>query len=261
MASHDLEQHGRPVTKLVVASARPDSFREISRRMRAGGYNVELAESGAQTWRALLREPASAIVLDASCASADLNPLALCSELGTAMDVPLIVLTRPGRNRDRVRAFHAGANQCLTSPVSAIELEACLWRSLSQRQPTAAVDQYSPLIDYRDLFLMTDFRNNQVKRASMVIPLTVRESALLCCLVKNAGTTVPKHELLTAIWTTETVQRRPVELKGYISHLRKKIEPDPAHPTYLLSRRGLGYIFVPQETTNVGTQEAAQKVL
>jgi two-component system KDP operon response regulator KdpE len=230
--------------KLLFASALGRKRWHLIGGLNASGFQVTAACTGAQVWQALMRQQADLIVLDASASSVQLNPWLLIAELSELDHLRLIVLTRAGRNQDRVRAFQAGVRYCLSMPVSSAEL--CALLLTVGREDHNGPDGKVKLVDYADLALQIDFANRQIRRKGKTFPLTGREHSLLQRLIGNAGRVSPSTELCQSTWGRGAWPAKRMLLKTYILQLRRKIEHDYRHPRYLVSHRGLGYAFMPQ---------------
>ncbi len=210
-------------------------------------YAVQLAGSSADVWRALITETPHVVVLDASEAVNGFDALRLCAELRAAANVPLIVLTRPDQRQDRVSAFRAGVDHCLNTPLTADELSACV-ESLLLRRHVPAESRATAVVEYADGELRIDLHNHRVWQQGKLAALSEREFLLLARLVKGSGNAVSPSELCRATWPGKTWRERCNILKIYIARLRQKVEPDPKHPRYIVSQRGLGYAFMPHPT-------------
>ena len=211
-----------------------------------GNFCIECrtASSNAHVWPQILEEHFDAIVIDASSSNVGYAPWLLCGELREAVRIPLLVLIRPGRNQDRLRAFRAGARQCLAVPVSPDEVSASLEMVLSPR-PTSKGETES-LRTYSDAWLSIDLANRRVCRGSLSCILTFKELLLLEHLLRDMGNVVPLETLSDAIWKQGEREKKRNRLKSYISRLRQKIEVDPTHPMYIVSQHGFGYAFMAQ---------------
>jgi DNA-binding response OmpR family regulator len=196
-----------------------------------------------------MHERVDTIVLDTTNTSADLDPWRLCVELRHATNAMLIALTRAGQNRDRVRAFRAGASQCLTVPVSPPELAACLESVPRPRRAFVPDQGIKGVAPYADAGLQIDVLRRLIRRDGRAFPLPPREAVVMNCLLKNIGRIVRKEELCEAVWSGAATPAAELRLKIYIANLRRKIERDPKRPCYIISQRGHGYGFIPQPDT------------
>ncbi|MGB8644405.1 MAG: winged helix-turn-helix domain-containing protein [Anaerolineae bacterium] len=232
---------------LVLASAVPRQFQRLGLGIGTLGYSVEFVQSSAQVWHAVLYEGMPTIAIDSSVSSEALDPWRLANDLCCATDIRVVMLIRPGRNKDRVRAFRLGVAQCLSLPVSAQELAACLdavvaHGSAIQVAPAAQTEPGN----YTDPILQIDMCNRKVTREGYQCSLSPRELVLFQHLFKRPGQFIGTRQLCHLVWREDGGHGAEQRLKIYISVLRRKIEPDPRQPRYIVTRRGQGYAFMPQ---------------
>lgn len=154
--------------------------------------------------------------------------------------VPIIILSVRGADNDKVNALDSGADDYLIKPFSMSELMARV--RVAMRHQGNLKDE--PVIQIADLWI--DLSRRQVKVAGAEIHLTPTEYDLLKILVSNAGKVVTHRHILTSIWGNNS-QYYGQYLRIYISQLRKKIEPDPNQPRFILTEPGVGYRFAAQE--------------
>ena len=148
--------------------------------------------------------------------------------------VPIIMLTAKGAEDDKVRALRLGADDYVTKPFSQRELLARIECALRRAAPHEAL--------MVDADLTINFARNRVSLHGKEEPLTATEHRLLYHLVANAGRLMPFEALLTRVWGLDYREQEHY-VRLYVSYLRAKIEPDPAHPRYILTEKGLGYRF------------------
>lgn len=231
--------------KVILASAQARKWFNFRSTLTASGYEMTMARTGAQFWENLMLRPVDAIVLDASIADVNLDPWRLLRDLSPFNHL-LIVLTRGGRNLDRVRAFQFGAHHCLTLPVTPLELGACLGAAFSNGPDRDGGRTGQGRTFYADSELQIDFANRQIRRQDHVFPLTERECPVLQRLIQGAGNIIPSEELVEICWGAGAWPSKRDALKTYILQLRRKIERNTRRHRYIVSRRGLGYAFVPR---------------
>jgi two-component system KDP operon response regulator KdpE len=152
--------------------------------------------------------------------------------------LPIIMLTVRDKEDDKVEALDAGADDYVTKPFQIRELTARL-RSAIRRSRTSAVPCGSPLV-IGSVVLDPDRR--RVEKMGQEIHLTPKEFEMLRYLMEHAGHPVPHNRLLTSIWGPEYGNEREY-LRVLANQLRKKIEDDPARPTYILTESYIGYRF------------------
>ncbi len=168
----------------------------------------------------------------------DRDGLDVIAELREWTRTPVIVVSARGRERSKVEALDAGADDYLTKPFGVAELLARVRVALRhvERQSTGAPD--SELFEVGDL--VVDLHARTVTVNGSPVHLTPTEYRIIAVLVRNAGRVVTHQMLLSEVWgparSTETQY-----LRVFMANLRRKLEPDPARPRYLLTEVGVGY--------------------
>jgi two-component system, OmpR family, alkaline phosphatase synthesis response regulator PhoP len=152
------------------------------------------------------------------------------------MAVPVLFLTARTHEAEKVMGLELGGDDYVTKPYSARELRARI-KALLRRAPAAeAPDVYS----FGDAEL--DFNRCELRRAGKPVDLTPLEYKLLAAFVRRAGRVLNRQQLLDEVWGPSTfVTERVVD--NQVTNLRKKVEPDPDHPRFIINLRGLGYRF------------------
>src|SRR5271168_287339 len=224
--------------------------------LEAEGHSVQITETGESALKRLLkdRESFDALVLDVMLPGKD--GFSVARELRQKQNyTPLLMLTARGRPEDVLKGFESGADDYLPKPfdlaILIARIESLLrrknWLSSSKAAPAqgAAPSADSPSGDiFRFDDKVVDFQNLQLHVGDQVIPLTMMESDLLRCLIRNSGQAVSRKQLLQEVWNLhEDTDTRAID--NFIVRLRRYIEPEPAKPRYLLTVRGIGYRFVP----------------
>jgi two-component system KDP operon response regulator KdpE len=154
-------------------------------------------------------------------------------------EVPVLVLSAKGRLADRLRGLSAGADDYLAKPFNLDELLLRVAALLHRAERARASDRPAP---YFDGYLQADPEAATVSTSGRPVQLTVQESRLFFALLRRRGQVVPSAELQQCIWGEADAPEERC-LKNYIYRLRKKIEPDPAHPHYIETKKGQGYRF------------------
>jgi two-component system KDP operon response regulator KdpE len=224
------------VSRVLVVDDDPQLARALRITLRAAGHEVVLASDG----RGALREAASAhpdvVVLDLGLP--DLDGSEVLAGLRPWSAVPVLVLSARADSQDKVRALDAGADDYVTKPFDMGELLARL-RALLRRGPDTAED---PVV--RTDHFTVDLAARQVTVDGQVVRLTPTEWGLLSELVRAPGRLVGQRQLLKAVWGP-AYEKETHYLRVYLAQLRRKLEPDPAHPRYLHTEPGMGYRFTP----------------
>jgi two-component system, OmpR family, KDP operon response regulator KdpE len=171
----------------------------------------------------------------------ELDGLELCRRLRRVSEVPIVVLSVRGEERTKVEALDAGADDYVTKPFGMDELVARI-RAALRRAPEAREGAEPGLIEAGDF--RADLLARSVRVAGREVHLTPKEYDLLVYLLRNAGRVVTHRALLAAVWGGDSVLQTEY-LRVFVGQLRKKIEPDPAEPRYILTEPWIGYRFDP----------------
>ncbi|WP_214110241.1 response regulator [Acrocarpospora catenulata] len=224
-------QH-RP-TRILVVDDEPQLLRALRINLAARHYAVAVAADGAGALRHAADWHPDLIVLDLGLP--DMDGVEVIHGLRGWTNVPIIVLSGRGGSADKVGALDAGADDYLTKPFGIDELLARI-RAVTRRTTTTAESAVIQLGSHT-----IDLTN---KTISGNIRLTPTEWHLLEILLRNPGKLVSQRQLLTDVWGP-TYQKESHYLRQYLAQLRRKLEPDPAHPKHLLTEPGMGYRFQP----------------
>ena len=160
----------------------------------------------------------------------------VCRELRSWSAMPIIVLSAVGEEREKIAALDAGADDYVTKPFSGDELLARLRAALRRTRP-----EPRPVVEVGDLRI--DLERRHVTVCGREVALTPIEYDLLRLLAENEGKLMTHPVILREIWGPAYGDESNY-LHVYVSHLRRKIEPDPARPRYILNQPGVGYRLV-----------------
>jgi two-component system KDP operon response regulator KdpE len=158
----------------------------------------------------------------------------VCRRMRQVSDVPIIVLSGRSADDEKIAALEQGADDYMVKPFSTDELLARIRVALRRVGASADVGR----LDRGDLVI--DFDRHRVMRGDREIRLTPKEFELLVYLARHPNHVLPHRKILTAIWG-EHAAERPEQLWALVTKLRKKIEPDPEQPRYLMSEPWVGY--------------------
>jgi two-component system KDP operon response regulator KdpE len=164
--------------------------------------------------------------------------LETCRSIRDASDVPIIIVTVRQEESEKVELLDAGADDYITKPFGKQEVLARI-RAALRRAPSSAASGPSLFVS-EDLEI--DFETRRVMASKKSVRLTPKEFELLRYLVSQRGKPVPHRELLQAVWGPDYGDQTDY-LRVFVTHLRKKIEPNPAKPKYILTEPWLGYRF------------------
>jgi two-component system KDP operon response regulator KdpE len=212
--------------------------RFIRMNMELEGNQLIEAENGLQALEQVRQYTPDLIIMDVMMPELDgFETLKMLREIST---VPVILLTVKDEEEDKIHGLGLGADDYITKPFSPRELvsrvEAVLRRAEWPAPPPRTVLRI-------DDHLSVDFNRHQVIVGGERIELRPTEYRLLYTLIQNAGWVIPHETLLAKVWGYE-YRDETHYLRLYINYLRKKIEPDPANPHYILTERGVGYRFI-----------------
>jgi len=223
---------------ILVVDDEPRMVRFIRLNLEADGYWVSEAYNGLEALQQVRDNLPDLVVLDVSMP--ELDGFETLKEIRKISDVPVIMLTVRGEEVDRVRGLDLGADDYVTKPFSPRELASRIKAVLRRTAKAPPVDKTLLVID-EDLAI--DFPRREVIVRGKRVKLRPTEWRLLYHLVNNAGWVMTHEMLLSKVWGHE-YRDEDHYVRLYITYLRKKIEPDPAHPKYILTERGVGYRFV-----------------
>ncbi len=202
------------------------------------GFRVLEAHDGIEALNQVREKMPDIVLLDVMMPEMDgFETLKMIREIS---NVPVIMLTVRNSEEDKVRGLDLGADDYITKPFSPRELVSRVRAVLRRARPFPGGD--SPILKIDD-YLSVDFNTGEVIVDGKRVKLRPTEFRLLRHLIENAGWTVPHSTLLSKVWGYG-YQDAISYLRLYINYLRKKIEPDPSHPRYILTERGMGYRFI-----------------
>jgi len=226
--------------KILVIDDDPVFLRLVEQVLTEKGYEVLKAGSGQEGLRILFVQRPDVVLLDVVMPGID--GWQTCSRIRDVSDIPIIMLTgKQMAEDDIVRGLDYGADDYLIKPVGNRELVARV-RAVLRRAQLPPSPEAKREITYGDGFLMVDVVERKVIVNGKQVKLTPREFRMLALLVENAGHILTHKQVLEKVWGWEYVDDVDY-VRIYISHLRQKIEPDPALPRYIITEPGVGYYF------------------
>ena len=210
--------------------------RSLGPLLRARGYTVDVSGTGREALRLFEERTPDLVVLDLGLP--DIEGTEVCRRVRAISKAPLIVLSARGADTDKVHALDLGADDYVTKPFSPDELLARIRVAL--RRLSSEEGGQKGVLRVGDLTI--DYDRRRVLREDVEIRLTPKEFDLLSLLAQNHDRVLTHRTILKAVWGPNAVEQ-PEHLWTLIALLRKKIEPDPARPRYLLSEPWVGYRF------------------
>jgi two-component system, OmpR family, KDP operon response regulator KdpE len=226
-------------TRILIAEDEPQMGRLLQAGLGARGYEVAIATDGQMALELVMNWQPNVLLLDLGLPNVD--GLEVCRRVRSWSQLPIIVLTVRDAEDEKVAALDLGADDYLTKPFGMQELLARIRVALRHATPAAGVVE--PTLHFGALQI--DRVHRVVAVHDKEIHLTPTEYDLLCALATHAGKVLTHRMLLRAVWGASYEQDVPT-LRVFITQLRHKIEPDPAHPTYIRTEPGIGYRFHPE---------------
>jgi two-component system, OmpR family, KDP operon response regulator KdpE len=228
--------------RILVVDDEPQIRRVMRTTLVARGYVVSTARSGEEALEKVREERFDLVLLDMNMPG--IGGMEACRILRSHSDIPIVILSIRNAEKEKVDALDAGADDYVTKPFSMPELLARI-RAALRRAPLLSTG--TP-----DVVNLGATEINFVARRVTVndteVRLTPKEFDLLRYLASNPDEVIPHAKLLQAVWGPDYGEE--VEyLRVFINQLRKKIEPDPSHPSYLLTEPWVGYRFSPPKKT------------
>lgn len=218
---------------ILVVEDEPHIVRTLTINLRARDYEVESAGDGRSALQILQESKPDVVVLDLGLP--DMDGIDVLRRIRETSDVPVVVLSARHDSDDKIEALDAGADDYVTKPFGMDEFLARV-RAAARRGSTTAETTRTVQTPH---FLL-DFANYQATRGEREVRLTPTEWRLLSALAATPGQLVTHAALLRAAWGP-SYGRESNYLRVYANQLRRKLEPDPGHPRYLITEPGIGY--------------------
>jgi two-component system, OmpR family, KDP operon response regulator KdpE len=224
------------VTRVLVVDDEAPILRALRINLTARQYQVTTASDGTTGLAAMARDRPDVLILDLGLP--DMDGIEVIKGVRGWTATPIIVLSAWGQESQKVAALDAGADDYVTKPFGMDELLARLRAAVRRASP--APDE--PVVVTPDFTV--DLAAKRVIRDGTDVRLTPTEWQLLEVLVRHAGRLVTQRQLLAEVWGPQ-YQHEANYLRVYAAQLRRKLEPDPSRPRYLLTEPGMGYRFHP----------------
>jgi two-component system KDP operon response regulator KdpE len=225
-------------TRILVIDDDVDMLQLVALMFARVGAQVFSAVGGRQGLRQFYTHQPDLVLID--MLMPELDGLEVCRRIREMSPVPIIMLTAMGRDSDIVRGLDCGADDYITKPFNAQVLLARARTVLRRAEPLLSANE--PLTTYDDGYLAVDLRQRQARVQGESVKLSPTEYALLAFLVENAGQVLTYEQILDHVWDG-TAQQRADYVHVYATYLRRKLEPDPSNPVYLVNEHGVGYRF------------------
>jgi two-component system, OmpR family, alkaline phosphatase synthesis response regulator PhoP len=232
---------GDGMTTILVVDDEQNLVRALRGYLEREGYTVLTAYDGPSGLDMVRTDRPELIVLDVMLPG--LDGIEVCRRLRQFSDAYVLMLTARAEEVDKVVGLSVGADDYLTKPFSPRELVARIKAML--RRPrmvgAATIEDVPEVRRFGDLVI--DESRHEVTRGGEMVPLTALELRLLLALASYPGHVLTRSQLLERVWGDDVYDDHVIDV--HIGNLRKKLEPDPTHPTYVRTVRGAGYRFDP----------------
>lgn len=222
--------------RVLVIDDEPEIWRAVRAGLAGAGFTADWASTGAEGIELVARWHPDVVILDLTLP--DLDGIEVCRQIREWSQVPIIVLSVRGGDADKVTALELGADDYLTKPFSMVELIVRVRVAL--RHAAHASGSSDKEARFQTGALAMDFERRQVSVDGREIHLTPIEYDLMKYLAINAGRVLTHRAILRAVWGPAYEQEIHY-LRVFFNQLRRKIEPDPSRPRYLLTELGIGY--------------------
>ena len=220
--------------RILVVDDEPQILRALQTNLRGAGYEVDTAATAEAALSAAAMKPPDAVILD--LVLPDGRGTDVARELRRWSSAPILILSVVGEEQEKVAALDAGADDYVQKPFGIDELLARL-RALLRRAAPAG----DPVLELGELVIDLDKR--AVTVGGRPVSLTPHEFELLRVLAQNEGKLMTHPVILREVWGPAYGDESHY-LHVYVSQLRRKLEPDPARPRYILTEPGVGYRLV-----------------
>jgi two-component system KDP operon response regulator KdpE len=222
------------VTRVLVVDDEPQFLRALVTNLRGAGYDVDTAATAQDALTAAGLHPPDAVILDLLLPDASGHDV--CRELRRWSAAPIILVSAVGDEDEKIAALDAGADDYVTKPFAIGELLARLRAALRRAGPTG-----EPVLEVGPI--RVDLERSAVEVDGHAVHLTPHEFALVRLFAHNEGKLLTHRTILREVWGPAYGDESNY-LHVYVSQLRRKLEPDPARPRYLLTEPGAGYRLV-----------------
>ena len=225
--------------RILVVDDEPQIARVLRTGLKTHGYDVRVAADGVSALETFTDWQPDLVVTD--LAMPNLDGLELCRRLREVSQIPIIVLSVRGEEKTKVEALDAGADDYVTKPFGMDELLARV-RAQLRRATMPPGEVSSTVLEVGDFRI--DLESRSVFVREQEVHLTPKEYDLLVHFVRHAGKVLTHHTLLGAVWGGNYTEQGEY-LRVFVGQLRKKIEPNPSSPRYILTEPWVGYRFNP----------------
>jgi len=228
--------------RLLLIEDEPALVRGLTDALAAAGFSVTVATDGQAGLDAALRGDADLVILDVMLPQ--VNGYEICRSVrAQGLDVPIVMLTAKGHERDVILGLDLGADDYITKPFRVGELIARVRAFLRRRGPRPTTVRFGDC--------EVDLSARRCRRDGIDIELTGKEFALLAYFVSRPGCALSREVILNAVWGS-SVFVTPRSIDRCVTTLRGKVEPNPHAPVYIQTIRDIGYRFEPKGEGEIG---------
>ncbi|MGQ9584348.1 MAG: response regulator transcription factor [Anaerolineae bacterium] len=235
-----MAEETKEAQRILIVDDDPELVRLLTLWLEHSGYRTQSATSGLEALHTLGKETFDLVILDVEMPQ--LDGLETCRRVRELSSIPILMLTILGEPVHRVDGLETGADDYLPKPFSIRELILRVRALLRRAQRAPHVE---PRGHYADGYLTIDVPRRLVIRSGVPVHLTRTEFAILALLVTHRGQVISIERILDEVWGEEAFLTDHRSVRVYIRYLRRKVEPDPSNPRYILTERHLGYSFNP----------------
>ncbi len=224
---------------ILIVDDEPEIIDIIKMYLLEENFKVSWAANGEEALQKLKIEDPSLIVLDVMLP--DIDGIELCLNIRKISDCPILFISCKSSDIDKVLALSAGGDDYLTKPFSTLELVARIKAHLRRNRMVEQKKDNDNVIKYGELEVHLDthevFVNNEL------VSISAKEFDILALLIKDPKRIYSVEQLYEAVWKENVLEGDSRTIIVYIGNIRKKIEPDPSNPKFILTVRGVGYKF------------------
>lgn len=231
------------MARILIVEDDPDMARSLQLELKLNSYEVILADDGQKGVQRFQESDPDLVLLDLSLPGMD--GLTVCQRIRETSDVPILMMTATEVTEHQIaEGLNLGADEFMRKPLPTIEFQARI-RALLRRSKLFDQSKSQPLL-YKDDYLVVDLNARRVSVDNNEIRLTPTEFKLLATFIRHPGEVLTFQQLLEQVWGFEYTTEHHYP-RIYVSHLRRKVEPDPKNPTYIQNEYGVGYRFVSKQ--------------
>lgn len=224
---------------ILIVDDEPEIIDFIKMYLTQENFKVSCASTGSDALELVKNHKPSLIVLDVMLP--DIDGIELCLNIRKISDCPILFLSCKSNDIDKVLALSAGGDDYLTKPFSTLELVARIKAHLRRIRMVASKEEDNHIIEYENLAVHLD--THEVYVNNVLVTLSAKEFHILSLLIQDPKRIYSVEQLYEAVWKEDILEGDSRTIIVYIGNIRKKIEPDPSNPKFIITVRGVGYKF------------------